>query len=245
MDNVTDAPKVALGHGKNALEKIPKPALAAVCVGVVGIVYWKKHSNSTSAGSGSAVSTNATPVADQGSTNQSYVPAGGDTISDPYGGYGNVGNYNTGLPPSTPVASGSSDTTGTSELGDISAFIGTLFPGGLPLGSGPVTSPLPGQGQSGQVSSAPQASAPSGVMVAPAPPTPDTGGVYAVLGSPTPAPTPAPAAAPVTAPAYHPSPVPAAAGTVTSRGTIIKVTHENGITCHYYAGGKKECFKGN
>lgn len=216
MDDITQAPKVAATHAKNGLSKIPKPVFGIAAVGVVGFVWYKKTHNTVQ--TASATDANATPVADQGSTSQAYTPNGG-SISDPYGGYGNTGNYNTGLPLDSP-SSGSSDTTVQAQLGDVSQLIGTLFPGGLPLGSGTVSNPLPGQG-----SSTPAAAPAAGVITVPPPATPAPAVPTYV------APAPAPVAA-----------TPAKVGTVTSRGPILKITKEKGKTCHYYANNVKECF---
>lgn len=226
MDNVTDAPKVAATHGKNALAKVPKPVLIAGGVGIVGFIWYKKkHNAAVINASGSA---NATPVADQGATNQSYTGAGDVTgsIASPYAGYGNVGNYNTGLPVSTTTPDGSG-ATGASEVGNLTALLGTLFPNGAPLGQS--AQPTPVQDTANLIT----ALASGGFLTAPAPQAAPAQGVMTVA-------PPAYVATPVSTP-KAPAPVahtcPPSFPLGSARGCYKSVKGSTGHYNHIYQDG--------
>jgi hypothetical protein len=64
---------------KGGKKKLPKWAYVAGAVGVVGVIYYvKRHKESTEG--------QATPVADQGSTSQAFIPVTGENVAGAGGG---------------------------------------------------------------------------------------------------------------------------------------------------------------
>lgn len=137
MSDVTDAPKAGVKGLKGLVEKVPKWGWVAGAGGLVGFVYYKRKKNAeaaaaaASATTNSTDATNATATADQGSTSQA-VDQDPNAFAD-YGGGGGGGSY------SDPgVSTGSTDTTGSTELSDFGTLLSTLSASGLT--NGPATS---------------------------------------------------------------------------------------------------------
>lgn len=136
MSDVTDAPKAGMKGLKGLVEKVPKWGWVAGAGGLVGFVYYKRKKNAEAAAAAASATTNntdatnATPTADQGSTSQAVEDP--NAFAD-YGGGGSGGSY------SDPgVSSGSTDTTGSTELADFGTLLSTLSASGLT--NGPATS---------------------------------------------------------------------------------------------------------